>query len=116
MQLLEGKGDGMARYLLEVSYTPTGVQGVMKEGGSSRRDMIAKLLADVGGTLESFDFVFGEDDVVTIIDVPDHATVAALSMTVGASGAAHVKTRPLIAAEEIDRATKMSIGYRAPGA
>ena len=42
----------MAKYLLQVSYTPAGAQGVMKEGGSSRRDMVAKLLADVGGTLD----------------------------------------------------------------
>jgi hypothetical protein len=37
-------------------------------------------------------------------------------MAVGASGAATVKTTPLISAEEIDRATALSIGYRAPGA
>jgi len=106
----------MARYLLEVSYTHPGVQGVMKEGGSSRRDLIAKLLADAGGTLESFDFAFGENDVVVIIDVPDHTTAAALSMVVGASGAARVKTTPLISPEEIDRAKDIKIGYRAPGA
>jgi uncharacterized protein with GYD domain len=109
-------GDTMARYLLEVSYTQSGVQGVMKEGGSSRRDLIAKLLADGGGTLESFDFAFGENDVIVIIDVPDHATAAALSMVVDASGAARVKTTPLISPEEIDRAKDIKIGYRAPGA
>ena len=54
----------MAKYLLQVSYTPSGAQGVMKEGGSSRRDMVAKLLADVGGTLDEFYFAFGEDDVI----------------------------------------------------
>jgi uncharacterized protein with GYD domain len=99
-----------------VSYTRSGVQGVMKEGGSSRRDLIEKLLADVGGTLESFDFAFGEDDLVVIIDVPDHATAAALSMTVGASGGARIKTTPLITPEEIDRAKGISVAYRAPGA
>ena len=105
----------MARYLLEVSYTQQGVQGVMKEGGSSRRDLIAKLLADAGGTLESFDFAFGQNDVIVIVDVPDHATAAALSMTVGASGAARVKTTPLISPEEIDRAKGITVAYRAPG-
>ena len=106
----------MSRYLLQVSYTQSGVAGVMKEGGSSRRDLIAKLLADVGGTMESFDFAFGEDDVVVIIDVPDPATAAALSMTVGAAGGARVRTTPLISPEEIDRAKGISIGYRPPGA
>ena len=55
----------MAKYLLQVSYTASGAQGVMKEGGSSRRDMIAKLLADAGGTLDEFYFAFGEDDVIS---------------------------------------------------
>ena len=76
----------MAKYLLQVSYTASGAQGVMKEGGSSRRDLIAKLTADAGGTLDEFYFAFGEDDVICIVDAPDHATMAAFSMTVGASG------------------------------
>jgi uncharacterized protein with GYD domain len=105
----------MPRYLLQVAYTQSGVQGVLKEGGSSRRDTIAKLAANAGGTMETFDFAFGTDDVVLIVDMPDHATMAALSMAVGASGAARVNTTPLISPEEIDRAAGISVGYRAPG-
>jgi uncharacterized protein with GYD domain len=105
----------MAKYLLQVSYTASGAQGVMKEGGSSRRDTIAKLLAEAGGTLDEFYFAFGEDDVYTIVDLPDHASMAALSMTVGASGAASVKTTVLLTPEEIDQAAKRSVPYRAPG-
>ncbi len=105
----------MAKYLLQVSYSPSGAQGVRKEGGSSRRDLVAKLLADAGGTLDEFYFAFGEDDVICIVDVPDHATVAALSMTVGGSGAASVKTTVLLTPEEIDQAAGRSVPYRAPG-
>jgi uncharacterized protein with GYD domain len=105
----------MAKYLLQVSYTASGAQGVMKEGGSSRRDMIAKLTADAGGTLDEFYFAFGEDDVICIVDAPDHATMAAFSMTVGGSGAASVRTTVLLTPEEIDRAANQSIAYRAPG-
>lgn len=105
----------MARYLLQVAYTQSGVQGVLKEGGTSRRDTIAKLVANTGGTMESFDFAFGADDVIAILDMPDHASVAAISMAVGASGAATVRTTPLISAEEIDRAAEISVSYRAPG-
>ena len=105
----------MARYLLKVSYTPAGAQGVMKEGGSSRRDVVAKLCADAGGTLETFDFAFGQNDVYTIVDLPDHATVAALSMTVAGTGAATVQTVVLLSPEEIDKAAGRTIAYRAPG-
>lgn len=106
----------MARYLLQASYTQSGVQGVIKEGGSGRRDAIGKLLADLGGTLEAFYFAFGENDVYVIADVPDNTTAAAISLTVGAAGAATVKTVVLLTPEEIDRATKQSVAYRPPGA
>ena len=105
----------MAKYLLSVSYTAEGAKGVMKEGGSSRRDSIAKLVADVGGTLEAFYFAFGGDDVYCIGDLPDHETAAALSMTVSASGAAVVKTTVLLTPEQIDQATHRSLAYRPPG-
>ena len=106
----------MARYLLQASYTQSGVQGVIKEGGSGRRDAIGKLLADLGGTLEAFYFAFGENDVYVIADVPDNTTAAAISLTVGAAGAATVKTIVLLTPEEIDRATQQSVAYRPPGA
>ena len=38
----------MAKYMIQASYTREGMQGVMKEGGSGRRDAIGKLLAEVG--------------------------------------------------------------------
>ena len=106
----------MAKYLLQASYTQSGVQGVIKEGGSGRRDAIGKLLADLGGSLEAFYFAFGENDVYVIADVPDNTTAAAISLTVGAAGAATVKTIVLLTPEEIDRATKQSVAYRPPGA
>jgi len=106
----------MAKYLIQASYTQSGVQGVIKEGGSGRRDAIAKLLADLGGTLEAFYFAFGEDDVYVIADVPDNTTAAAISLTVGAAGAARTKTVVLLTPEEIDRATQQSVAYRPPGA
>lgn len=105
----------MAKYLFSVSYTAQGAQGVMKEGGSSRRTMIEKLVADVGGSVESFYFAFGGDDVYCVLDLPDHETAAALSMTVSASGAAGVKTTVLLTPEQIDQATHRSLAYRPPG-
>ena len=106
----------MPKYLLQVSYTAEGARGLMKEGGTSRRAMVEQLLKETGGSLEAFYFAFGEDDVVTIVDVPDAKTVTALSLTVGASGAAQVKTTVLLSPEDVDDAAQISIGYRAPGA
>ncbi|MFN8231948.1 MAG: GYD domain-containing protein [Actinomycetota bacterium] len=105
----------MAKYLFTVSYTAEGARGVMKDGGSGRRDLIAKLAADVGGSLESFYFAFGGADVYGVLELPDHETAAALSMTVSASGAASVKTTVLLTPEQIDQATHRSLAYRPPG-
>ena len=53
--------------------------------------------------------------MICIVDAPDHATMAAFSMTVGASGAASVKTTVLLTPEEIDRAANQSIALPSAG-
>jgi uncharacterized protein with GYD domain len=105
----------MSRYMIEASYTREGIQGVIKEGGSGRKDALGKMVADLGGTLEALYFEFGEDDVIVIADLPDNVTAAAIGMTVGASGGATTKTTVLLTPEEIDAASHKSVGYRAPG-
>ena len=52
----------MSRYMVKVSYSVAGLQGIMKEGAEHRRAFIAKMVAGMGGSLESFDFGFGETD------------------------------------------------------
>jgi len=105
----------MAKYLWVASYTTEGVKGVLKEGGSGRRDAIEKLVADVGGTLEAFYFGFGEGDAYVIADLPDNTTAAAVSLAVGGSGAVRIKTTVLLTPDEVDRAAHTTVGYRAPG-
>jgi uncharacterized protein with GYD domain len=109
-------GFAMSKYLLEVSYTATGAKGLLKEGGSSRRTAVEKMLKESGGKLEAFYYAFGDRDAFCIIDVPDAATVTALSLAVSGAGAAKVNTIVLISPEEVDKAAKKSIEYRAPGA
>jgi uncharacterized protein with GYD domain len=70
----------------------------------------------MGATLEAFYFAFGGDDVFVIADLPDHASAAAVSLAVGATGAANIKTVVLLTPEEVDEATKKDVGYRPPGA
>ena len=106
----------MARYLWQVSYTADGVKGVLSEGGTSRRSMVQQLVEGLGGRVDTFDFAFGADDVYVIAELPDNVTAAAIGLTVAAAGAASIKTVVLISPEEVDEATKKSVGYRAPGA
>jgi uncharacterized protein with GYD domain len=76
---------------------------------------VEKLVSNLGGSLESFYFAFGERDVYIIAEFPSHVDAAAVSMTVGAAGAASCKTVVLLTPEEIDEATQRTVEYRAPG-
>ena len=105
----------MAKYLIEANYTPDGLKGVIAKGGSARRDAVEKLLADVGGTLESFHFAFGATDAFVVCDVPDNVTAAAIGMIVGSSGMASCRTTVLLTPEEIDRAAQAHVTYAPPG-
>jgi uncharacterized protein with GYD domain len=105
----------VAKYLWEVSYTSDGMKGVMKEGGTSRRATVEKLAANMGGTIESFHFALGEKDAYIIADFPSDVDVAAVSMTVGAVGAATLKTVALLTPEQIDEAVQKTVEYRPPG-
>ena len=60
-------------------------------------------------------FAFGDTDIWGIVDMPDDASAAALSLTVNASGAVAVTLVPLLTAEDLDAASKKSLSYRPPG-
>lgn len=106
----------MAKYLLKVSYSAEGIKGVMKEGGTARAAAIEKIVESVGGSLESFYFAFGADDVYVIAEVPDQATAMAVAAAVGSSGAiSSYETVVLVEPSEVDAATKITVGYRPPG-
>jgi uncharacterized protein with GYD domain len=105
----------MPKYMLQVSYTAEGAKGLLKDGGSKRRQAAEGLVKSVGGKLEAFYFAFGGSDAFVIVDLPDNASVAAASVTLAASGAATGKTTVLITPEEMDQAAKKSISYTPPG-
>ncbi len=56
----------MPKYLWKAFYTTKGVQGVARDGGSSRRDVVDHTVSALGGTLEAFYFAFGEADAYVI--------------------------------------------------
>ena len=105
----------MPKYLVMVSYTADGVKGVLKDGGTKRRQAAEAALKSVGGRLDSLYFAFGEEDVYAIVDAPDNASVAAASLALAASGAVRTRTVVLLTPEEIDQAVKKSASYTPPG-
>ncbi len=105
----------MSKYLIQANYVGEGLKGLLKEGGSSRRAVVEKLLKSLGGTVEAFYYAFGEADLYLIANVPDNVSMAAIALTVNATGTVIVKTTVLLTPEEIDEAVKKSSSYTPPG-
>ena len=105
----------MAKFLVQFKYSEDGAKGLLKEGGSKRRDAVEQLIKGMGGTLEAFYFTFGEYDGACIVDGTDNIGTAAATLLVGASGAASTFTTVLMTPEEVDEASKKTAPYRPPG-
>lgn len=104
----------MPKYLVSGSYTKEGVKGLMKDGGTGRRDAAKALVESAGGKLEALYFAFGDDDIYAIIDGEDNAAAVAASMAVNAGGGVALKTTVLLTPEEMDEACNKSVEYRPP--
>lgn len=105
----------MPKFLVEATYTPEGLKGLLKDGGTGRRKAVEAAVKSLGGKLETMYFAFGKHDVVTIADVPDNVTAAAMALAVSATGTATTRTTPLLTPEEVDKAIKITVDYQAPG-
>ncbi|WP_166877442.1 MULTISPECIES: GYD domain-containing protein [unclassified Salinibacterium] len=106
----------MTKYFFQGKYVGQGIKGLLQEGGSKRRDAVVEALKSVGGTLDWIYYAFGETDVLGVMDIPDQASAAALSLMINSTGAVSVHLMPLMTPEDIDAATTKTPAYRAPGA
>jgi len=105
----------MPKFLVEASYTAEGYKGLAKDGASHRKSVLAKAAKKLGGKLDAMYYCLGEHDLILIVDMPDHVSVAALASAACASGAARTMTTTLLTIEEADKALSKKTGYRAPG-
>ena len=105
----------MPKYLMETTYTPEGVRALQKDKASARREAVIKLLQSVDGKLEAFYYAMGDRDVISIVELPDATTAAAVSLTGSATGLFKVTTTALLSVEEVDRALARKLTIRAPG-
>ena len=105
----------MSKYLVQANYVGEGVKGLLKDGGSKRREVVEKLAKSLGGNVDSFYYALGDIDLYLIGDFPDHAAATAFALTVTATGTVTCKTTVLLTPEEIDEAAKKKPSYSPPG-
>jgi len=110
----------MPLYLCKGSYTSEGIKGLLKDGGTARRDAVVKATEAVGGKVLAFYYALGETDLYGIFEAPGNIDVVAMSLGVNALGTARAEYVVLLTPEEMDQsvamANKMMGAYRPPGA
>ena len=106
----------MAKYMFRTSYTQSGLQGLIAEGGTGRREALRQTVESAGGTLESFYYAFGDNDLYLITELPDEKAALSLSLNIAAAGALTVSVTILIDPETVDEAVAQGVSYRLPGA
>lgn len=105
----------MAKYLAIASYTTDGLRELAAHGASARIEASKKLVADAGGSIESFYYAFGSDDVFIVCDLPDNVAAAATAIAAGSTGVVVTRMVPLLTAEEIDQAVSRNLRLAGPG-
>jgi len=108
-------GKTMTKYLFEANYVGEGIKGLMREGGTKRRDAVVEALKSVGGSLECFYYAFGETDVLGVFEIPEPADAAALSLMINSTGSVNLHLKPLMTPEDLDAAVEKTPSYRPPG-
>ena len=76
----------MPKFLVEATYTAEGHKGLAKDKASGRKTAITQAVKKLGGKLDAIYFCLGENDVILIVDMPDHVSAAALGSAACASG------------------------------
>ena len=109
----------MPKFLFLGSYT-SDAWSRMVATPPDRPAAASELAEALGGHAECFYYAFGEFDIVTIMELPDDAAAAALSLAVTSSGRVKsLRTHRLISAEEapamFSKAQAAVAVYKVPG-
>ncbi|MFE9644809.1 GYD domain-containing protein [Streptomyces sp. NPDC006365] len=106
----------MSKYLFKVKLTVDGLQGLLKEGGTARREVVDRMVQSLGGRVESMYWAFGDEDAYVTVDLPTNTSAAAMGLITSAAGGVRTSTVVLLSPDEIDEAVRQKVEYRAPGA
>ena len=107
----------MPLYMYQAAYTSDAWKTQI-QNPQNRMEQVRPMIEANGGKLLGFYYVFGEYDVVAILEAPDNVAVSALAIAIAGSGALKDgKTTVLMSPEEGLEAMRRAsgTGYRPPG-
>ena len=107
----------MPYYLVQAAYSGD-AWGAQIVNPQNRLDQLRPVIDRLGGSFNEAYYSFGDYDIVAIVQFPDNASAAALSLAASAGGAVKAfKTTPLMTMDEGIEAMKKAggAGYRPPG-
>jgi uncharacterized protein with GYD domain len=102
------------RYLFRAAFTVDGMKNLQKQSATGFKTGVAKFFESVGGKLESWYFDYGDSTAYGFVNYPDEIAAAAAQASVNAGGFARVTYRPVLSAEDADKALAKSVGTRPP--
>ena len=106
----------MARYLVRLSASAD-TWAAMIKNPSNRLEANRPVVESMGGKLEGYYFVVGENEIVELIEMPDEVSMEAITLAILATGAVKsIKTSSLLTAEEAMESMRRAgnVGYRPP--
>ena len=109
----------MAKYVTLFTYTSEAWARVIQNPGD-RTATVRRLAESLGGSVECLYWMLGGYDGLVILDLPDSISGAALSITVGSTGAfKNLQTHELLTQEQLGQALSLSKdavqAYQPPG-
>src|SRR5262249_535793 len=107
-------GPTFHRYLARAALTPEGLKNLKKQPPTALKVGVAKFVESVGGKLEFWYFDYGAATAYSVIDYPDDIAAATRRLSTKRAGCARLTIRPLLTAEEMDKAVEKWPPIRIP--
>jgi uncharacterized protein with GYD domain len=102
------------RYLVRAVLTTEGVRNLQKQPPTALKAAVAKFDESVGGKVEFWYFDYSESTAYSIVDFPDEIAAATAQASANAGGFARVTFRPVLSAEDADKAVAKAAAIRVP--
>lgn len=91
----------MSTYVILARFTDQGIRSVKET--TKRADALKELAKSFGGTIKLIYWTLGHYDVVTIVEVPDDASLTAMLLSIGSKGNVRTEALRAFSADEIGK-------------